>query len=354
MSDQRPVHRISVIIPTYNKAQFLDLTLASYQHQKYDRFELVVVDDGSTDNTREVVDRYRGPLDIRYISQSNKGRSAARNTAIREASGDLLVFADDDRIAAPGFLAAHAREFSSVQDNTLVLGWQAGFLSHWEQRPEFWSQVGPVLARDPELAPVLSRHQQLQLVSASDIRERFPEMLEKFRLEEPWWGTVSHYLNELSGDLNRFRLSWAFGTTGNMSAPRQRVIEVGMFDEGFSRWGLEDTDLCFRLCQAGARIAVSREGINYHQLHVRAPQLNAEWEKNFHYLWSKSDSLQIPLYYLFTRRQFTIPQVNAIVGECEALEREGRLTLVNELKRVYRLAVSVFQSIQNAMPLELQ
>jgi glycosyltransferase involved in cell wall biosynthesis len=339
-------------MPTYNKGHFLDLTLASYQHQTHDRFELVIVDDGSSDNTREIVDQYRGSLNIRYVHQPNKGRSAARNTAIRESSGDLLVFADDDRLAAPGFLAAHAREFSSTQDNLFVLGWQENFLSRWEQRPEFWSRVGPLLGRAPELAPVLKQHAQFQFVSASDIRERFPEMLEKFSLEDPWWLGAMHFIDQVSGDPNRFRLSWAMGMTGNMSVLRQRVIDVGMFDETYSGWGLEDTDLCFRLSRAGARLAISREGLNYHQLHRRSPHVNAEWNKNFDYFWAKFDSVQIPLYYLFIRRQFTVPQVNAIIEECEALEREGRLTLVNELKRVYRLSVAVTRSVVDAMPEE--
>jgi hypothetical protein len=265
--------------------------------------------------------------------------------AIREATGDILVFADDDRLAAPGFIAAHARGFSSPTDNTLVLGWQAGFLSWWEPNPEFWPRVTSLLQRQPELAPLLAQSEKRQLVSAADIRERFPETLEKFRLEEPWWERCKQIIADASGDISSFRLGWMLGTTGNMSVSRQRIIEAGLFDESFSRWGIEDTELCFRLCQAGARLAISQEALNYHQLHARSPQWNDEWHRNFSLFWEKYDSVQIPLYYLYTRRQVTAAHVNAIVNECERLEREGRPTLVNELKRMYRLSVLATQAV---------
>ncbi len=63
------MHSVSVIAATYNKSHFLDLPLASYLRQTYKQFELVLVDDGSTDNTREVVDRCRGSLNIKYLHQ---------------------------------------------------------------------------------------------------------------------------------------------------------------------------------------------------------------------------------------------------------------------------------------------
>lgn len=63
-----------------------------------------------------------------------------------------------------------------------------------------------------------------------------------------------------------FALSWMIGTTGNMSALREQVIEVGLLDETFTRWGLEDTDLCYRLVQSGARMAVREATLNHHQV----------------------------------------------------------------------------------------
>lgn len=69
-----------------------------------------------------------------------------------------------------------------------------------------------------------------------------------------------------------------------------------------------------------------------------------EWYRNFSHFMSKYDSVQIPLFYLFIKQHLTAHQTNAIAKECELLEREGRTVLVQELERVYRLAVLATQA----------
>ena len=87
---------VSVIITSYNQARFLSDAIESVLTQTYSQFEIVVVDDGSTDHASEVVTRYPG---VRYIHQDNQGLSAARNTGLRESNGAYLVFLDaDDRL----------------------------------------------------------------------------------------------------------------------------------------------------------------------------------------------------------------------------------------------------------------
>ncbi len=87
---------VSVIIPCYNHAQFLRQAIESVLAQTYSDFEIVVVDDGSSDNTAEVVMRY--PL-VRYVYQENAGLASARNTGLRHSRGKFLVFLDaDDRL----------------------------------------------------------------------------------------------------------------------------------------------------------------------------------------------------------------------------------------------------------------
>ena len=91
---------VSVVIPCYNQAHFLGEAIESVLAQTYPHLEIVVVDDGSTDNTGEVAARYPG---VRYVRQENQGLAAARNTGLRHSSGDYLVFLDaDDRLLATG------------------------------------------------------------------------------------------------------------------------------------------------------------------------------------------------------------------------------------------------------------
>src|ERR687890_1245755 len=89
---------VSVVIPCYNQAHFLGEAIESVLAQSYKDFEIIVVDDGSPDNTSEVAARYPG---VRCVRQENQGLAGARNTGIRESKGEYLVFLDaDDRLLA--------------------------------------------------------------------------------------------------------------------------------------------------------------------------------------------------------------------------------------------------------------
>jgi glycosyltransferase involved in cell wall biosynthesis len=98
---------ISVIIPTYNRSLFLERAVRSVIHQTLPPWELVIVDDGSTDNTRmKVAELVReSPIPIHYIHQNNKGAAAARNRGIQAARGDTLSFLDSDDCYVPEKLA---------------------------------------------------------------------------------------------------------------------------------------------------------------------------------------------------------------------------------------------------------
>lgn len=90
---------VSVVIPCYNQGRFLADTLDSVRAQTYPQWECVIVNDGSTDDTRAVAQRYAG-LDARfkYIEQENRGLPGARNRGLREASGAYLQFLDSDDV----------------------------------------------------------------------------------------------------------------------------------------------------------------------------------------------------------------------------------------------------------------
>lgn len=99
---------ISVVIPLYNKESYVVRTLASVMRQTYRDYEIVVVDDGSTDNGAQVVENLRISC-LRLIRQENAGVSAARNRGIQEAKGDLIAFLDADDEWKPDYLETQMR-----------------------------------------------------------------------------------------------------------------------------------------------------------------------------------------------------------------------------------------------------
>jgi glycosyltransferase involved in cell wall biosynthesis len=94
----------SIIIPTYNRAKLLPNAIESVLAQSYDHWELIIVDDGSTDETSEVVDKYLHDERIRYLWQENRGRSSARNIGTQNATGAYLCYLDDDDFFLPNHL----------------------------------------------------------------------------------------------------------------------------------------------------------------------------------------------------------------------------------------------------------
>ena len=111
---------ISVVIPAYNYGRFLPESISSVLSQSFSDFELIVVDDGSTDDTRRIVARIADPR-LRYIYQHTQGLSAARNTGIRHANFEFVTFLDADDLLLPGMLETTLREFGRLSpDYALV------------------------------------------------------------------------------------------------------------------------------------------------------------------------------------------------------------------------------------------
>jgi len=104
----------SVIIPTYNRGWIIKDAIDSVLAQDYTEFELIVVDDGSTDHTSDVLDSYGN--DIKVLFQKNKGVSAARNRGIAEASGKFIAFLDSDDLWMPQKLTVQMEFFNQTPD----------------------------------------------------------------------------------------------------------------------------------------------------------------------------------------------------------------------------------------------
>lgn len=111
--------QVSVIMPAYNSAAYIDAAIQSVLAQTYPDFELIIVNDGSTDQTEHVIHTYRDSR-IRCFSQANAGLAATRNAAIRHSVGQFIVPLDDDDRMKPEFIARHVAAFDRHPEADLI------------------------------------------------------------------------------------------------------------------------------------------------------------------------------------------------------------------------------------------
>jgi glycosyltransferase involved in cell wall biosynthesis len=123
ISSKEKTPQVSVIIPTYNSEHYIKDAIESVLNQTYQDYEIIVIDDGSTDNTRQILEPYQGK--INYIYQKNQGVSHARNRGLLEAKGELIAFLDADDFFLPEKLTEQVACFATQPDLGIVTsGWR--------------------------------------------------------------------------------------------------------------------------------------------------------------------------------------------------------------------------------------
>jgi len=219
--------RISVIVATYNRPDALDAVLRSLARQSDPDFEVLVADDGSTQQTKDLVDARQERFDgrLHHVWHPDDGFRLAeiRNRAILAASGGYCIFLDGDCIARSDFVAAHralAKRGWFVTGNRLLLSRALSERILKEKlEPESWSLADWWRARRANeikrLAPLLS----LPLGPLRQLR----------------------------------RLDWRGAQGCNLGIWRSDLIAVDGFEGDFASWGREDSDLLVRLMRAGVR-----------------------------------------------------------------------------------------------------
>ena len=97
--------KYSVIIPVYNRVDEVEDLLASLSVQTASNFEVIIVEDGSTDPCKDTVEKYRNKLDVKYFYKENEGRSIARNYGMEHAAGNYFIFFDSDCVIPNNYFA---------------------------------------------------------------------------------------------------------------------------------------------------------------------------------------------------------------------------------------------------------
>jgi GT2 family glycosyltransferase len=251
----------SVVIPAYNARASLEACLASLDLQRLhgdDEFDVVVVDDGSDDGTAELVSALTVGYEIRYefIPRTERSsRARARNRGVSAAGGELIIFIDADQIVPPDFVGHHVRAHGLHRD--LVVVGPRYYLLKDHSAAEVVSQMSAGLEHPP--------------VSERDHRERF-------------WAVASENMNDLA-------TGWHCMFTCNVSVRKEHLLVVGGFDENFLGWGLEDSELGYRLRKHGLLFAWHPAAVTYDE-HVLdfsrdSDMYYEQWRNNLTYFTSK-------------------------------------------------------------------
>jgi glycosyltransferase involved in cell wall biosynthesis len=132
-------HFVSIVIPSYNRAVTLSYCLDSIVNQTYQNFEIIVVDDGSADNTKDIVLEYKNKCDITYIKQENLGAQAARNRGIFESKYDWIAFQDSDDEWLPNKMEIQMKILSENDFNPYIFLYsQCYVFREDEQKTSLW------------------------------------------------------------------------------------------------------------------------------------------------------------------------------------------------------------------------
>ncbi|MBC8486006.1 MAG: glycosyltransferase [Bacteroidetes bacterium] len=214
--------KIAIIIPTYNAAHFIEKAINSVLSQSYSNYEIVVVDDGSTDNTREVLEQYGDK--ITYIRQENQGVAIARNTGILNSENEYIAFLDSDDEWLPEKLEL---------------------------------QIS-----------ILEKNNDIGLVHTNDIQ--ISEEGKILYIDTP-------NIKYLSGKISKYLLlRKASIKTSTVILRRKCLDKVGLFDPHLSRLGVEDRDLWIRFTKYYNAFYIDKPLVKYL---VRSDSMSHQQEK---------------------------------------------------------------------------
>ena len=132
----------SIVIPTYNRSSFIGQTITDVINQTYTHWELIIIDDGSTDDTKEVVAQFINNPKIIYLYQENAERSSARNNGINNATGDFICFVDSDERLNTEFLEHISNAIKINNENPAVYYYDIGFVFESDHHNLIYTRQG--------------------------------------------------------------------------------------------------------------------------------------------------------------------------------------------------------------------
>lgn len=245
----------SVVIPTYNRSNLLELTLASLLRQDLRdfKYEIVIIDDGSVDDTKLIVDKYSKLLDIKYLYHEHNGiaLSKTRNEGIQAAEGNIIIFVDSGVVAGKNLIYEHCAT-NNRHGGCAVIG--SVYALYAPTEDECFKQLFDITDIEKSLTHLRNNESYIDI--------RF----------------ICYSL--FNFDLSKAPAPWHFFWAGNASVPRRILTGSVMFDESLEGWGMEDVDLGLRIFKTGLPFVLNKNAEIIHVPHTSCTEFNAKNESN--------------------------------------------------------------------------
>ncbi|WP_373003055.1 glycosyltransferase [Hyphomonas sp.] len=287
-------NRVTVLIPTFNRSEFLLECLESVLAQTRPAHEVIVIDDGSTDDTLELLAAYEGR--VRVLSKSNGGKSTALNLGMKHVTGDLVWIFDDDDVASPAAL------------ETLV-----GLLKH-----------------NPDADFAYGRHRRFKIVASGELQ----------------WIETGYWTNCESDEFLVATLDDMFAHQQGMIVRKDLFERIGPFDETLVR--SQDYEMLIRIARVGTCVAT--EDIVFHQRvhdgvrgtrekHIQAEKRDLSWSQSDRMIFQKFYSKIELQEYLVTGQSISEPahRRHALLRRASIMARKKLWGLaINDLREAER------------------
>ncbi|MCK6259430.1 glycosyltransferase [Fictibacillus sp. KIGAM418] len=226
---------IGVVIPVFNQAIPLLCTLHGFHKQSVNTFKISIVDDGSEEDIKSIVNLFEDVLDITYTRINKSGRAIARNVGVEALQNpSTLIFCDADRIPARDFILEHANAHNMKQHALVVGDIKEMYV------PNLWNNLPTV----------------------------FHNYLSTQRLRRPQYPRIIYTLFDEEGE-SISNIPWLATFSGNFSIGYDLFKKVGGFDPDFRYWGFEHFEFGYRAYRQSVKFLYNRKAVNIHIAHSR-------------------------------------------------------------------------------------